>query len=156
MPRNEKATVETIGETLVFRFASGEVIEASLNEVEPMVRRLALHGLEQKLRDSYAGCEPGEAYAYAMATWERLLTGEWSKRREGEPKEDSLDLLVRATENAIRAAGKPVPENLRAKIEALDRSARAKLRASQPVAIELAKLRAPKQGALESILGLEG
>lgn len=156
MPRNEKATVEVIGETLTFSFASGDVLEASLNEVEPLVRRLALHGLEQKLRDSYAGCEPGEAFSYALATWERLKEGEWSKRKESAPKEGSFDLLVRAVEAAIKNAGKPVPADLRMRIEAMDRSARAKLRASQAVAIELAKLRKSKADVLESILGIGG
>ncbi len=91
---------------LEFEFCTGEVLVASLRELDnATVERLAMHGLEQKLRDSYAGAEPEEAYGLAAKVWDRLLAGHWvTPRSAGGPKGD---ILLRALVESPGAVGGP-------------------------------------------------
>ena len=155
MAKQSKAAVVATADSLTFSFANGPVLEARLAEIpESLHKRLALHGLEQKLRDAYAGLDASEAYPAASAVYSALCAGEWGRRQASSgPREEPIDLLVKAVDAVLRKAKKTVPPDLRARIEELDRSARAKLRQAPEVAAEIARLKGGESKVLSSLLG---
>ena len=147
------AKVDTDMWSLTLLFAHGISIDVALADLAPEIRsRLALHGLEQKLRDAYAGVSDSEqAYGLARKVLDALRAGQWTVRGSAEPRPDSNDLLAQAVCAAAAAAGRSLdPEAVKAKIRSLDRSALARLRSDPRVAAELARLRG-KAGALEDL-----
>ena len=140
--------------TLRFDFAHGASLTVCLGEFSPGVRhRLALHGLEQKVRDAYAGAaSPSEAYGLASKTLDALRAGNWTVRGSSEPRPDSTEVLAQAVVAAAAAAGKALDlEAVKAKLRTLDRSALSKLRSDPRVAAELARLRGKSQNVLEDL-----
>jgi hypothetical protein len=83
--RTKLATKETDAEAglLLVSFAHGEDLSISLSEVpEKILTELALHGLSQKVGDSYSGeKDPQEAKAKAEDVIDRLKSGDWVKAR---------------------------------------------------------------------------
>lgn len=68
-------------------FSNGKAVEVGLADLSPeMVERLALHGLSQKLGDSYSGSGGDVMLAQGLceATKDALLKGDWSQRGEGD------------------------------------------------------------------------
>lgn len=152
-----KANITTTNGSLVATFATGQVIEVNPSELSPDIqRRLMLHGLEQKIRDSYAGATAEGAYGLAMKVVESLRAGQWSQRGATSPSAGARGkkLLAMAVAELLRSEGKPVPEDLEERIEALSLSDRAKLRAEPRIAAIIARMKPPKgQDLLESIIG---
>lgn len=148
-----KATVTHNDTSITFSFpATGNEITVNLNELAPgIVTRLAMHGLEQKIRDSYSGASEVEAYAFAERVASRLRQGEWVARQQRQA--GTGDILIRAVALALQRQGKPVPGNLASTIGALSRSDKAKLRATPAVAAAIAELRPSSEDVLASILG---
>jgi hypothetical protein len=147
-------TVDTEHRILTFQFAHGKILSVSLAALSPDIcHRLALHGLEQKIRDSYAGVStPEEAYGFASKVADALLAGQWSVRGQAEPRQDSTELLAQAVCAAAAAVGRTLElEAVKARIKGLDRSALAKLRNDPRVAAELARLRGKPQSILEDL-----
>lgn len=144
--RVPKATVTVEGTVLTFAFAHGETRTfdgASLST--DLQTRAMIHGLEQKIRDSYAGAKTSdEALGMAEKVMDTLRGGEWSAKREGSgPGEGSLEQLARAMVNAWAAKG--IAKDFDAVLElvkGMDKAGRAAIRNREAVAIELAKLRA--------------
>jgi hypothetical protein len=152
--RIASVTVNTEAGTLSFNFAHGASLTVSLSDLSLDIRhRLAIHGLEQKIRDSYAGASsPDEAYGLASKTVDALRAGNWTVRGSSEPRPDSTEVLAQAVCAAAAAAGKLLdPEAVKAKIRGLDRSALARLRSDPRVAAELARLRGKSQNVLEDL-----
>lgn len=138
---------------LNMRFGNGHSLSLALDELpDDIIRRLALHGLASKLRLA-AAYAPTAAIAAARArqVMEALRQGRWTARQPA--REGATSLLERAIEAALLRMGRRPPEDLGAKLRALDRSARAKLRAAPEVAVELARLRGAQGPRLEDILG---
>ena len=84
-PRTKIAT-KTIAEdtsVLTIQFTSGDQIVADINALSPeIIHQLALHGLSQKLGDSYSGEQDIEvAKAKANTVLERLVAGDWKAAR---------------------------------------------------------------------------
>jgi hypothetical protein len=147
-------TVDTEHRILTFQFAHGRTLSISLPALTPEIcHRLALHGLEQKVRDSYAGASsPEEAYGLASKVVDALLAGNWTVRGPAEPRQDSADLLAQAVVAAAAAAGKSLDlATVKAKLAGLDRSALSKLRSDPRVAAELARLRGKSASILEDL-----
>ena len=148
-------TVDTEAGMLSFNFTHGVSLTVSLDDLSSDIRRrLAIHGLEQKIRDSYAGASsPDEAYGLASKVLDALRAGNWTVRgTAAEPRPDSTDLLARAVCAAAAAAGRTLdPSAVKAKIQSLDRSALAKLRSDPRVAAELARLRGKPTSVLEDL-----
>ena len=88
-----KKTVDAEQRTVTFEFPDGGRFVAELDKMNDYMRtRLALHGIAQKLGDTYAGeVESPEAEVRGM--FEELVAGEWSQRRPGEPR---LGLIIEA------------------------------------------------------------
>ncbi len=86
MARNQIATKDFDGQVLVISFKTEPetVKRFDFRELpEPMKAKLALHGLTQKIGDSYAGAaNVAEAIGAAVDTWENLMSGVWGRERE--------------------------------------------------------------------------
>jgi len=154
MARAKLAEVEVFGSYIEFRFTNGRFLSASLVDFPDEIRvRLTLHGLEQKLRDAYAGASsPEEAYGLASKVLDTLKSGKWTVRGSAEPRQDSAELLAQAVVAAAAAAGKSLDlATVKVKLQGLDRSSLAKLRSDPRVAAELAKLRGKQTSVLEDL-----
>jgi hypothetical protein len=152
--RIASVSVDTGDWMLTFAFTHGASINVRLADLSPEVRnRLALHGLEQKLRDAYAGVsDPEQAYGLARKVLDALRAGQWTVRGSSEPRPDSMEVLSQAVVAAAAAAGRTLePEAVKAKLKTLDRSALSKLRSDPRVAAELARLRGKSQNVLEDL-----
>jgi hypothetical protein len=76
---------------VVFNFGHGPV-QFRIDELpQEMVDRLVLHGLSQKLGDSYAsaGATGADPYECAQKVWDNLIEGNWGAER-GSGLEDKL------------------------------------------------------------------
>lgn len=69
-------------DSIVFEFVNGTVLEYEIADLDmDITHRLALHGLSQKLGDSYAGAETvDEAVGTVKTLWDQLLSGVWATR----------------------------------------------------------------------------
>lgn len=144
--RVAKAKVEVQDNTLTFNFADGQgTFSVNVLTLPDAIRNRGLvHGIEQKLRDSYAGAKSAsEAYGLAQKVLDQIMAGEWNAKADGSGADDSIDKLVRAVTNAYLAMGKDV-ETASAKgesVRAYDKAKRAQVRSIPAVAVELAKLK---------------
>lgn len=78
----KKASKKIDGDVIRITFEeTNDTLEADLNNLPgDIVQRLAMHGLSQKLGDSYAGVDAAEAFEKAKAVLDELQKGEWSTR----------------------------------------------------------------------------
>lgn len=143
--RTPKATVTVEDFVLTFAFANGETRTLDAMTLDQSIRdRAIVHGLEQKIRDSYAGAKtPDEALGLADKVLDTLRGGEWSAKREGGVAEGSIEILARAMVNAWAAKGiEKTFEDTLELVKGMDKEGRAAIRSRESVAIELAKLKA--------------
>lgn len=83
-----KKSIDAQALTVSFSFADGGVRVYDANELsEEMRNRLIVHGLAQKLGDSYAGKDDHEDCTEKV--WEQLMAGNWGAER-GSGLEDKL------------------------------------------------------------------
>lgn len=143
-------------------FANGHKSEVELGSLPPNIQNmLALHGLAQKLGDSYASVKGDVAAAVEKytAVLNQLMAGEWKKAREaGEGGARTTELAAAIArfknvevERANAVVAKATPEQIKtwkgnAKIKAIIAEIRA----------ENAKARAEKAGTTETSDELEG
>lgn len=122
----------------------GNTVEVQVDDLDAEIRRrLVFHGLEQKLRDAVATPdEPEKRFTRFERVLSALLAGSWTVgRAPGEPAETPIDRLARAVANVLTAQGQPADfESIRAKLAAMDRKSRNKVRSVPEVAAELARL----------------
>lgn len=106
-----KKTVDTVALTVGFSFADGGSRVYDANELSAeMLNRLIMHGLSQKLGDSYAGKDDHEECVEAI--WGQLLEGNWGAERgsglEGklEEAQEALDNYDAMTDDEKRTVAK--------------------------------------------------
>lgn len=119
---------------------TGNAVAVQLSELtQDIITRLALHGLSQKLGDSYAGAEAEEAYDLAAQVAERLRAGEWTQARTGGggPRVSQL------VEALAAATGKDQEECLTV-VSAMDDEQKKQLKKHPSVAAELARISAER------------
>ncbi len=82
MGKVAKKVVDENGVT--FSFINGEELTCNLHDLpEAIVHKLALHGLSQKVGDSYAGAESvSEALGMAGSTWNNLVSNQWATKSQ--------------------------------------------------------------------------
>lgn len=138
------ATKETEGNSVRVAFTDGEVLEVSLGQLpEDIVKHLALHGLSQKLGDSYAGEKDVEvAKAKAKKVAERLQAGEWKAVREGSGGGRITDLA----QALARVTGKELAECVSV-ITDMDKEQKKALRQHPQIKVALAEIAAEKAKA---------
>jgi hypothetical protein len=73
-------------QTVVINFIDGNVIGCSLDDLpKEMLLRAALHGLQDKLRDSYSGAvSVEEAYGKCLAVKQSIESGAWRQGGRGD------------------------------------------------------------------------
>lgn len=76
------ASKKMLDDSVRFEFINGEMLDCALVDIpQEIVHKLALHGLSQKVGDSYAGAESVEtAKANATAVWNNLTSGLWAAK----------------------------------------------------------------------------
>ena len=84
-----KKVVDAVALTVTFSYVDGGMRVYDANELsEEMRNRLIVHGLAQKLGDSYAGRDGHEDCTEAV--WSNLMEGNWGAER-GSCMEDKLE-----------------------------------------------------------------
>lgn len=147
--RIKVATKDTDAETgtLDVAFSTGETLQVALADLPENIRlELALHGLSQKVGDSYASVKGDAVAAYAAAkkVIEQLLAGEWRTARaagEGKSRVSELAEAIARLKNvevsvAAAAVAKAPEETLKlwrsnAKIKAIIAEIRAEKAAAR-------------------------
>lgn len=105
------------GQSAVFTFANGHTLAVNLSDIPATIQqRLVLHGLGQKIGDSYAGVKGivDDAIENAEAIVEMLKAGEWTERAEGVGPRPSM--VADAIADALRKQGEAVDETRMAAI----------------------------------------
>lgn len=133
---------------LKLAFANGQTLEITAGQLSADIRAYGLiHGLKQKLVDAAAisrDPETGRAatietkYAAVKEVYDRLLSGEWNKRREGGAGA-SGGLLFRAL---CRMYSTKTPEDIKAFLESKSDADKAQLRKNPKVAAVIEEIRA--------------
>ena len=134
---------------LVLTFSHGESLTIKPAELSPtIVAQAVMHGLKQKLVDAAAisrNPETGRAasvedkFDAVKEVYDRLLAGEWNKRREGGAGA-SGGLLFRAL--CRMYDGKKTPDDIKAFLEAKTDAEKAALRKNAKVAAVIEEIRA--------------
>ncbi len=126
---------------IVFSFGNGSRMEFDTDELpEAMVRRLELHGLSQKLGDSYANMSKSRDFAGAYdavdAVWEALKAGNWNVKGDGASVQDLAKALAKLKKCSVEQASTA--------IGAMDEDMLAKVKSHPEVKKVLAELRAER------------
>lgn len=136
-----KKTEKTIsGDVITIKFLeTQEELSVDINDIPAeVISRLAMHGLSQKLGDSYAGADGSECFARANGVAGDLKDGNWSTRVAA-----SGPRTTQLAEALAAATGKTL-EEAAAKLETLDEDEKKGLRAHPQIKVELAKIKATK------------
>jgi hypothetical protein len=142
------AIAVTVNESrLILTFSNGDELQLDAGNLSSDIRHAAMmHGLKQKLVDAAAiSRDPtnGRAasielkHASVKEVLERLLAGEWNKRREGGGS--SGGLLFRAL--CVMYDGRKTLEDIKAYLEKLSDKEKAALRKNPKVAAVIDQLR---------------
>lgn len=147
----KKVDLESQSLTIEFVDGAEEIIVGLRDLPENILPALALHGLSQKMGDSYSGePEPREARAKATEVLERLMAGEWSARRERGPGSTSLTI------EAIAALRGLTTDQVKAVWETLDDEQKKGIRANDGVKAEMARIKAARLAEKAKDTGDEG
>jgi hypothetical protein len=85
-------SMTSTGDAITLTFANGKTLSLEEHSISPDIKRYAmLHGLKQKLVDAAAmSCGPDgkpatvdDKYNAVREVYDRLLSGDWNKEREG-------------------------------------------------------------------------
>ena len=130
-------------------FSNGNVLELRASQLTDVIMEAAIwHGLKQKLVDAAAISRDPETgktatietkYAAVKEVYDRLLAGEWNKRREGGAG-GTGGLLYRALVRMY--AGARTPEQIKAFLAGKDAAAQAILRKSPKIAVIIEEIKA--------------
>ena len=146
MARIAKKSVTTNG--VLFSFVNGTELEPMLDGLdEGIIKSLAIHGLSQKIGDSYAGAESvEEAIAAANGVWENLKAGLWGAKVQRGGK--IVEALARATGQTFEACFE--------KWQGMDDKTQAAIRKHKDVKAALAGMEAARAAALAEAAGDSG
>lgn len=140
----EKKVSKTVSETgVTFEFHDGETLSANLSELSPdMVNKLAIHGLSQKVGDSYSGEDAANCQTIAETTWKALVEGNWSTRAGG----GGGPRISQLAEALSRATGQEIQDCVAA-IADMDDEQKKDLRAHPEIKAILAEIKLEKAKA---------
>lgn len=123
-----------------FAFVNGEYREFVLPADSPLLPHAALHGLDQKFGDSFAGESDVEDCIVAFEDMgKRLETGDWNKARESGGF-SGFSVLARALVEVTGQTKEAIKEFL-SQLSAAEKSV---LRKTEPVAGKIAEIEAGK------------
>lgn len=144
-----KIANKVMGEGFVrFEFADGKYLQCDAKNINgDIMTRLVLHGISQKVGDSYAGAESvKEARLMAEGVWRNLTNGLWAVKATRGGK------IVEALH---RITGKPYDVCLE-KWQGMDEAAQKALRKHADVKRVLAEMEAERAAALAEAAGDDG
>jgi hypothetical protein len=148
-------TLDFENSAVEFAFANGQTHTVNLADFsDEMKLHFALHGISQKLGDSYSSSkgDPAAAEQSFIATLDQLKSGEWrAARGEGDSKPRTTELA----EAIARIKGQPLAE-VTATLAAADEDTKKTLRANPRVKAVIAVIRAEKAQAKLEKLEAEG
>lgn len=119
---------------------------------EDIITKLAIHGLSQKLGDSYAGADAKDCEACVQGVLKNLQDGQWKAAREGGGGTTRISLLAAAV---ARVQGLEVADCVE-KIAGLDDEQKKGLRANGKVKAAMAAIQAEKAAAAAEKAASEG
>lgn len=150
-----KKVLDDVVGKVAFQFADGVSREFRVGDLpQEIIHRLALHGLSQKLGDSYAsrddkGWTVGECRDEAMRVWANLTNGVWADRGGAGTGGILAEALARAT-------GRELAECV-AVVTGLDEDGRKALGKNPQVKAAQAAIQAERAAAkAEALEGVEG
>ena len=136
-------------DSLTLTFSHGATLTMQVGDLAPtIIAQAIMHGLKQKLVDAAAISRDPETgktatietkYAAVKEVYDRLLAGEWNKRREGGAG-GTGGLLYRALVRMY--AGARTPEQIKAFLAGKDAAAQAILRKSPKIAVIIEEIKA--------------
>lgn len=136
--------VETMQGSIAF--GDGTSMDFEVSKLpEEVIRTLTLHGLMQKLGDSYAGAKGDFATAKSSVqqVWDQLVAGQWrAARASGEAKPRTTELAAAIA----RVTGKDLLE-VQQKVQDADDAKRKAWRGLPAVAAAIAEIRAERARA---------
>lgn len=149
MARNTfaKKEVDTASNRVTFKFSNGKTLVADLSEIQrngtEIATRLALHGLGQKVGDSYAGADTvDDAIESASDVLEMLVAGKWTERTAGEPR---TSVLAEALSRVMTEAGHPkTVDECAAVIKEMDDAGRKTLRDQPAIKAAMSAIKAER------------
>ena len=109
----------SVGDAIQFAFSNGKTLVADFHMIPEAIQiQLAMHGMSQKIGDSYASATTvQQAIENATETYNNLVNGEWSTKREG-GQSVTIEAVSRhlgiTVENAQAAWAKFTPEQQKA------------------------------------------
>lgn len=134
----KKSISKTVSDTSVqFDFNGEKLLECKLSELsDEIINRLALHGLSQKVGDSYASHEGmSDAHAKASGVFESLKAGQWNAGRTGNGG-DLVEAIMELTGKSRDDAATLLAD--------MDSDKRKELRKDKRVAAILARMKADR------------
>ena len=145
----KKEILETEGKVtgVRFDFNNGETFTVTLDDIVQwnLLERFALHGVSQKLGDSYASQKDvGDAVEAFISTLNQVKSGKWSEGGEGGGGA-GLSILVKAL---VEATGQTV-EAVRATLDTLSQKEKLVLRADPALQPIIQRLEAEKVGGVD-------
>ena len=142
MARIKRIHVDTDQGTVTFAWANGTADTFAVSAVPDTIqRRLAIHGLAQKLADAHAGADDvAAARAATMAVWDALREGAWTKRPDGTGADSLLVAAVARVKRCDTATAA-------AAVARLDADRRKALARHPAIAAAMAAIRAERLAA---------
>ena len=139
----ERKVSKEVTETGVnFEFFDGTAMSANLDALTPeMVNKLAIHGLSQKIGDSYSGEDAANCQTIAEATFKSLVDGNWSSRSGG-----GGPRISQLAEALARATGQEIQDCV-AKIAEMDDDTKKDLKAHPQIKAIIAEIKLEKAKA---------
>jgi hypothetical protein len=123
-----------------FAFVNGEYRDFTMDGASALLPHAALHGLDQKFGDAFAGETDVEDCIAAFEDMsDRITKGDWNKTREGGGF-SGFSVLARAL---VEVTGQ-TKEQVKAFLGTLSGAEKAVLRKTEPVASKVAELEAGK------------
>lgn len=154
MKSNSVIETSTNGDVLTLKFSNGsELLVDPVNLSESIKESAMLHGLKQKLCDAAAmsrNPETGkpatveEKYAAVREVYDRLFSGEWNAKREGNGATGGM--LYRAL---LQLYPSKTPADIRTWLDAKSKDERAALAKSPKIAAIIDTLRTPKASSVD-------
>lgn len=126
-----------------FEFADGTTLVAKLSEIpEETQRELMLHGLSQKIGDSYSGEDAENCFTIAESVYNSLKEGKWSTRSGG----TGGPRISQLAEALHRVTGEELVDCV-AKIADMSDEQKAGLRGHSAIKAEIANIKLEKAQA---------
>lgn len=126
-----------------FEFADGAVLKADLSAIpEATLTELALHGLSQKIGDSYSGEDAENCQSIAETVYAALVEGKWSTRTGG----SAGPRISQLAEALSRVTGQDMQECVAAIADMTDED-KAGLRAHPAIKAQIATIKLEKAQA---------